>query len=111
MTSEFGYHTKTKIEEREVRTYLESAISFAVAAGKVIRPFFRNDPPADDKGKDGRFDPVTEADRAAEATIRQGILDRYPAHGIFGEEDGIKSGSGLTWVIDPIDGTRSFISG
>jgi myo-inositol-1(or 4)-monophosphatase len=111
MTSEFGYHPRTKVEKREAQMFLESAISFAVEAGNVIRPFFRNDTLAHDKGKDGRFDPVTEADRAAEETIRQRIFERYPTHGIFGEEHGIKSGSGLTWVVDPIDGTRSFISG
>ena len=60
----------------------------------------------------GGFDPVTEADRAAEAVMRDLITARYPGHGIFGEEHGFEPGSsGLTWVIDPIDGTRAFITG
>ncbi|NOZ32755.1 MAG: histidinol-phosphatase [Alphaproteobacteria bacterium] len=61
---------------------------------------------------DEGFDPVTEADRLAEQTIRQIISARYPDHSIIGEEltDTITN-SPFTWVIDPIDGTRSFICG
>ena len=68
---------------------------------------------ADDKSKaDALFDPVTEADRAAEAAMRAIIEDQRPDDGILGEEMGTKSGtSGLTWVLDPIDGTRGYISG
>ena len=68
---------------------------------------------ADDKSKpDAVFDPVTEADRAAEAAMRAIIEDERPEDGILGEEMGTKSGtSGLTWVLDPIDGTRGYISG
>lgn len=58
------------------------------------------------------FDPVTEADREAERVIRAEIEASFPAHGILGEEHGTKSGDGRhLWVIDPIDGTRAFISG
>jgi myo-inositol-1(or 4)-monophosphatase len=57
------------------------------------------------------FDPVTLADQASERVIRAAIEDAYPDHGIFGEEFGLKSGNGLTWVIDPIDGTRAFMTG
>lgn len=58
------------------------------------------------------FDPVTEADRAAEAAMRAHIEAERPQDGIYGEEFGIKRGSsGLTWVLDPIDGTRGFLSG
>ncbi|MBC7147616.1 MAG: inositol monophosphatase family protein [Thioclava marina] len=58
------------------------------------------------------FDPVTEADRAAEAVMRAHLEERRPQDGIFGEEYGVKHGtSGLTWVLDPIDGTRGFMSG
>ena len=60
---------------------------------------------------DGRFDPVTEADKAAEQVLREEIRRRYPSHGICGEEFGVEAGNGLTWVIDPIDGTRAFMSG
>ena len=58
------------------------------------------------------FDPVTQADQDAEACIRRLIAERFPDHGVFGEEHGFEPGSsGLTWVIDPIDGTRAFITG
>lgn len=58
------------------------------------------------------FDPVTDADRAAEAVMREIIETERPDDGIIGEEFGTKSGtSGLTWVLDPIDGTRGYISG
>ena len=58
------------------------------------------------------FDPVTEADRAAEKAIRQLITERYPEHGILGEEHGdVGLDRDYVWVIDPIDGTRAFISG
>lgn len=60
----------------------------------------------------GGFDPVTEADRAAERAIRTLIRDEFPDHGILGEEHGVENaGSSHVWVIDPIDGTRAFISG
>lgn len=58
------------------------------------------------------FDPVTEADRAAEAALRALIADRHPDHGIVGEEYGSQGERGRhVWIIDPIDGTRAFISG
>jgi myo-inositol-1(or 4)-monophosphatase len=63
-------------------------------------------------GHAGGFDPVTEADREAETVIRAAIKARYPSHGILGEEHGHERGtSPLTWVIDPIDGTRAFMCG
>lgn len=66
---------------------------------------------ADDKGQD-RFDPVTAADRAAEAAMRAVISRERPSDGILGEEMGVTDGSsGLTWVLDPIDGTRGFLCG
>ncbi len=55
--------------------------------------------------------PVTVADRAIEAALRARIEAHFPEHGIFGEEMGVKPGSGPTWVIDPIDGTKSFVTG
>ena len=58
------------------------------------------------------FDPVTEADRASERVMRDILAKRRPDDGILGEEYGVKAGtSGLTWVLDPIDGTRAYISG
>lgn len=59
-----------------------------------------------------RFDPVTVADRACELAMRAILADRRPDDGILGEEFGISAGtSGLQWVLDPIDGTRGYISG
>ncbi len=55
--------------------------------------------------------PVTIADRTIEAELRARIEARFPGHGIFGEEMGVKEGDGRTWVIDPIDGTKSFVTG
>lgn len=68
---------------------------------------------ADDKTADGvGFDPVTEADRAAETAMREILRRERPDDGIIGEEFGVTPGtSGLTWVLDPIDGTRGYISG
>lgn len=67
---------------------------------------------ADKSKPDQIFDPVTEADRAAEAAMRDIIAQERPDDGIIGEEFGTKAGtSGLTWVLDPIDGTRGYISG
>jgi histidinol phosphatase-like enzyme (inositol monophosphatase family) len=88
------------------------AHAMADAARVAIRPYFRSAGlVTDDKGV-GRFDPVTEADRAAEAAMRAVLADLRPDDAILGEEDVDKPGTtGLTWVIDPIDGTRAFMSG
>lgn len=67
---------------------------------------------ADDKGENDVFDPVTDADRAAETAIRELIENRFPEHGIRGEEFPAKrSASEFEWSIDPIDGTRSYMCG
>jgi myo-inositol-1(or 4)-monophosphatase len=89
---------------------LSFAHQLADAAARVTLPLFRNVPHVDNK-MDGGFDPVTEADRNAEAAIRGLIETHYPAHGICGEEFGIKQGDDWQWVLDPIDGTRAFIAG
>ena len=85
--------------------------AIADAAAAETLPRFRI-PVAIDNKHAGGFDPVTEADRAAEKAIRQLIVERYPDHGILGEEHGnIGLDRDYVWVIDPIDGTRAFISG
>lgn len=89
---------------------LSFAHQLADAAARVSLPLFRNLPHVDNKISRG-FDPVTEADRNAEAAIRGLIETHYPAHGIHGEEFGVKQGHEWQWVLDPIDGTRAFISG
>ena len=84
----------------------------AQVSGEVILPFFRSAIGAEDKSRGGLFDPVTEADRGAEAAMRRLIGQTFPAHGVVGEEYGSdRSDAEYVWVLDPIDGTKSFISG
>src|SRR5438270_2621787 len=84
----------------------------ATASGETILPFFRTSLSIDDKSKTKEFDPVTEADRAAEAVMRRLIKANFPQHGIVGEEFGNeREDSDYVWVLDPIDGTKSFIGG
>lgn len=88
------------------------AEELADLSGKAILPYFRERIVVDNKLGDAGFDPVTEADRAAERAIRARIKQRYPSHSVLGEEQGAEPGaSPLTWVIDPIDGTRAFMCG
>ncbi len=83
----------------------------ADAAGEVIRPYFRQRITVIDKGT-AAFDPVTAADRGAEEVIRALIERERPEDAILGEEYGLKEGtSGRLWVLDPVDGTRAFITG
>ncbi|MFO1303350.1 MAG: histidinol-phosphatase [Burkholderiales bacterium] len=92
--------------------YLEFAFEIAQRAGEVILPHFREAIAVEDKRNFMGYDPVTVADRAAEQVIRDAIKAAYPDHGIHGEEHGHEPGtSPYTWVIDPIDGTKSFILG
>jgi histidinol phosphatase-like enzyme (inositol monophosphatase family) len=82
-----------------------------VAAARSL-PLFRSAGLVTDSKIVGGFDPVTEADRQAERAMRALLAERRPEDGILGEEFGpTASRSGLTWVLDPIDGTRAFISG
>lgn len=92
-----------------INDYIAFAHRLADASAAAIRPYFRQHGVVEAKSD---ASPVTEADKAAEATIRALIEQEYPDHGIYGEEHGQ---SGLdkryVWVIDPIDGTRAFIAG
>src|ERR1700742_3772073 len=82
------------------------------AAAGAILPLFRADHGLVDKGGAKGFDPVTEADKGAERAIRALIAERYPHHGVIGEEYGEdRPDAEWVWVLDPIDGTRAFISG
>jgi len=92
--------------------YLEFAYRTALAAGDAILPHFREIIAVEDKRNFMGYDPVTVADREAEAVIRAAIGRAWPDHGIHGEEHGRETGTApYTWVIDPIDGTKSFILG
>ena len=84
----------------------------ATVSGEAILPFFRSHLAVTDKAGKGAFDPVTEADRAAELVIRREIKAHFPSHGILGEEFGSDATDAeFVWVVDPIDGTRAFICG
>jgi myo-inositol-1(or 4)-monophosphatase len=84
----------------------------ATISGETIRPFFRSALGIENKNRSGGFDPVTAADRAAEAAMRALIKRTFPEHGIIGEEFGIeRRDAEYVWVLDPIDGTKSFICG
>jgi histidinol phosphatase-like enzyme (inositol monophosphatase family) len=84
----------------------------ADAAGVVVLPFYRAPLLAENKALAGPFDPVTAADRAAEKAMRDLINRHFPSHGIIGEEYGSeRPDAEHVWVLDPIDGTRAFLSG
>jgi myo-inositol-1(or 4)-monophosphatase len=92
---------------------VRTAHAVADAARVAVLPFFRSAGlTADNKLPEGRFDPVTEGDRATERAMRAVLARLRPQDAILGEEYGAVAGtSGLTWVLDPIDGTRAFMSG
>jgi inositol-phosphate phosphatase / L-galactose 1-phosphate phosphatase / histidinol-phosphatase len=97
------------VSEIDLDVFLSLALALADAAGAVIRPYFRRPLVVDDKPD---LTPVTAADRAAEAAMRSLIERRFPAHGIIGEEFGrTREDAEFVWILDPIDGTKSFISG
>jgi myo-inositol-1(or 4)-monophosphatase len=84
----------------------------ATVSGEAILPYFRTSLSVEDKSRGGSFDPVTAADRAAESAMRVMISANFPDHGIIGEEFGAeRPDAAYVWVLDPIDGTKSFISG
>jgi len=89
-------------------------LALQAAAAGVILPLFRAEHGVEDKGpaKNGEFDPVTLADKGAEAEIRRLIAARFPDHGVIGEEYGEdRPDAEFVWLLDPIDGTRAFICG
>ena len=99
----------------DLSALLAFAHRLADAAALETMPLFRAALEIGNKLGEGGFDPVTHADSNAEAAIRALITQEFPDHGILGEEFDEKppagSGGGFRWVIDPIDGTRAFISG
>ena len=105
------YSDPVPVSPAERAEFLDFATTAALKAGAITLPYFRAAVVVENKLDDGGFDPVTEADKAAERALRESIRSRYPDHGICGEEFGHEVGNGLTWVIDPIDGTRAFMSG
>jgi myo-inositol-1(or 4)-monophosphatase len=87
------------------------ALELARTAGGIAQAHFRQPITVENKSANA-FDPVTNADRAIERVLRTAIEARYPEHGIVAEEEGERAGAGeYTWFIDPIDGTRAFMTG
>jgi histidinol phosphatase-like enzyme (inositol monophosphatase family) len=78
----------------------------------AILPLFRADHGIENKAGPGAFDPVTKADKGGELAIRKLISERYPEHGVIGEEFGEdRPDAEFVWVLDPVDGTRAFVAG
>jgi histidinol phosphatase-like enzyme (inositol monophosphatase family) len=98
------------IDTDQLSELMGFAHQLADAAARATLPLFRNLESVENKLSHG-FDPVTPADRDAETAIRALIENHYPSHAITGEEFANKSGDAFEWVIDPIDGTRAFMSG
>ncbi len=89
--------------------FIDLAERLADASGAIIRRYFRTTLEVEDKPDKS---PVTVADREAEAAIRELIEEAFPDHGIVGEEYGaVRADAKYVWVLDPIDGTKSFITG
>jgi myo-inositol-1(or 4)-monophosphatase len=94
----------------DLQSRLDFALNVAREAGALILPYYRRPNLAVDRKRDAS--PVTEADKGAELLIRGRLADRFPDDAILGEEFPDKEGtSGFRWIIDPIDGTKSFIHG
>lgn len=100
--------TVSGIGADEADTYLAFAAELADEVRPLALSYFRT--PMEVAAKHDES-PVTIADRLIEERLRERISARFPSHGIYGEEFGIKAGDAFTWVIDPIDGTKSFITG
>jgi histidinol phosphatase-like enzyme (inositol monophosphatase family) len=102
-------------ENFDVAKHLDEVADMVRTASRLSldwyrRPGSRQAGRIDNKSAAG-FDPVTEADRAVETELRRRLEERFPGHAILGEEFGLSGESRYRWVIDPIDGTRAFITG
>lgn len=100
--------------QNDLDTYIDLCQELCEKSGSIIMEYFRQPVEIIDKADKGPsvYSPVTEADRRAEEAIRNLIGEAFPEHGIRGEEYGdLNTGSRHVWVLDPIDGTKSFISG
>lgn len=96
--------------------FLAFAHTLADCSAEAILPHFRHVGAVENKSSGDFFDPVTVADKAAEKVIRKLVAEAWPEHMLLGEEFGLQPGTGAgdaeyCWIVDPIDGTRSFISG
>ncbi len=96
----------------ELQSHLTQAVALAEQAGPIAAGYFRRRLEVHDKSQGGYFDPVTVADREVERFLRGALQSQFPGYGVLGEEDGMDGADAKRcWVIDPIDGTRAFITG
>jgi histidinol phosphatase-like enzyme (inositol monophosphatase family) len=97
-------------ENDPVNIRLAAAVEFVQEAGRLTLQYFQTDKVTVDRKSDNS--PVTQADRGAELLLRERITKAFPDDSVIGEEFGEQTGSsGFTWIVDPIDGTKSFIGG
>jgi histidinol phosphatase-like enzyme (inositol monophosphatase family) len=100
------------MHHKDAEDIIATAHAMADAARSAVLPYFRSPDLSAQNKQQGGFDPVTEGDRAAERAMRAVLAQRRPDDGIIGEEYGNSAGqSNITWVLDPIDGTRGFLAG
>lgn len=111
MSLAFVQETAVSLDDDELARVTALGCEAVIASGEITLRYFRQTTAVDNKSSDG-FDPVTVADRECEQFLRKKLYRDLPHYGFYGEEAGYTAAdSGLTWVVDPIDGTRSFISG
>lgn len=99
------------MNEYELNRCLEVGLAAVLEAGPIALEYFRRPMAVSDKRPGGQYDPVTEADRRIETLIRARLQHEFPTHRVVGEEHGSQGEGDACWYIDPIDGTRAFISG
>ncbi len=96
----------------ELQKHHDAAVELSERAGEIALRYFRKPLDVVDKSDKTYFDPVTVADREIEAFLREQLQQRFPGYAVLGEEQGMEGDTAAPrWVIDPIDGTRAFISG
>jgi len=97
-------------DDFDIGPHLDAVAEIVRHASSLSLRWYRMQGRVDNKSVAG-FDPVTEADRAVESELRERLTDRFPDHAILGEEFGLTGAGANRWTIDPIDGTRAFITG
>jgi len=101
----------SRMDSSEIAAQLAAAVAILEEAGPIALRHFRTSTTVENKAGEHAFDPVTAADREIEAFVRRQLRRDFPDHGILGEEEGFQPGANdACWVLDPIDGTRAFMS-
>lgn len=95
----------------EIHEHMSIAAELVEDVGMIALEYFRKPIQVDDKMPGVFYDPVTQADKRIEEKLREGLIQRFPGYSILGEEYGSEGDGEYRWIIDPIDGTRAFISG